>query len=174
MCENIFSANVREVDQVCSGFLSGEGTTGRQLQALLSSRSYSLETKLVDLIEQQIHFQIVFNSAKQHLQSVENHSARFRSEFKSRIEILERCHNELVPIETLGDRLQAAKETIDDYNTRIQRVQIKTKRNQKTESEKERITWKARLFSGITAILIIIWLLETAGSDEVPNTLPAY
>ncbi|KAF8535933.1 hypothetical protein BDD12DRAFT_853265 [Trichophaea hybrida] len=143
-------------------FLSDKDSTGQQLQALLSSRSYVLETKLVDLIEQQTHFQIVFNSAKQHLQRVDNLSVRFRSEFKSRIAFLERCHNELVAIEMLRDRLQVAIETIDNYDTRIQRVQIKAKRNEKTESEKKQITWKARLISGIMAILIIIWLLVTA------------
>jgi len=106
---------------------------------------YVLETKLEDLRGQQVEVGILCNSAKELLQCLGNQDARCRSEFQSHIEILEGFQNDVASIEVLRGRLDAEKKKVEDYNERIQRVQVKIKRHHQKESVKGRATCRLLL-----------------------------
>jgi len=106
---------------------------------------YVLETKLEDLRGQQAEVGILCNSAKELLQCLGNQDARCCSEFQSHIEILEGFQNDVASIEVLRGRLDAEKKKVEDYNERIQRVQVKIKRHHQKESVKGRATCRLLL-----------------------------
>lgn len=158
----------------------------QQQRKRLDACAGGLSGKLDELRELHARIEDLCNSAKELLQSFSNEDARFRAEFKTQIEGLERFKDEIVSIDALRDRLRVEQEKVADYERRIDKVQAKIEKQKEMEVGKKRVSCKSpildgrgggsmhiltvfvgrmRLLWGFSAMVVILWLLATAGGD---------
>ncbi|KAI5849022.1 hypothetical protein BZA05DRAFT_402013 [Tricharina praecox] len=137
----------------------------QQQRKRLDACAGGLSGKLDELRELHARIEDLCNSAKELLQSFSNEDARFRAEFKTQIEGLERFKDEIVSIDALRDRLRVEQEKVADYERRIDKVQAKIEKQKEMEVGKKRVSWRMRLLWGFSAMVVILWLLATAGGD---------
>jgi hypothetical protein len=159
---------------------------GQQHHSQLEACTAGLQAKLEELRDLNVRMEELRSSAQELLENFGSEDARFRAEFKSQLESLERFKDESMSIEALRERLRAEKEKVEDYEKRIERVQLRVERQKEKESVKKRVSCKfhrgtqfiehrnsltssglgrVRFLWGFLAMLVILWLLATAGSD---------
>jgi predicted RNase H-like nuclease (RuvC/YqgF family) len=159
---------------------------GQQQHSQLEACTTGLQAKLEELRDLNVRMEGLCSSAKELLENFGSEDARFRAEFKTQLESLERFRDERISIEALRERLRAEQEKVEDYERRIERVQLRVERQKEKESVKKRVSCKfhrgtqcighrnnltglgsgrVRFLWGFMAMLVILWLLATAGSD---------
>jgi DNA repair exonuclease SbcCD ATPase subunit len=104
--------------------------------------------KLDELRELHARIGDLCNSAKELLQGFGNEDARFRAEFKTQIESLERFKGEMAIISALRDRLKVEQEKVEDYERRIDKVQAKIEKQKEMEVGKKRVSCESSILEG--------------------------
>jgi len=117
----------------------------QQQRKRLDACAGGLSARLDELRELHARIEDLCNSAKELLQSIGNEDARFRAEFKTQIEGLERFKDEIVSIDTLRARLRAEQEKVGGYERRIAKVQAKIEKQKEMEVGKKRVSCKSSI-----------------------------
>ncbi|PWW79242.1 hypothetical protein C7212DRAFT_355306 [Tuber magnatum] len=138
----------------------------KQIQRLDATYSSVLQ-KLRELSGLAARLQELGEVAKSTVQEFGAADARCRSEFGSQIRGIERFKDELGNIESLRKRLAAQKERVRGYHVRLDKVQERIDRHKEMEMIwRRRASRRLRLLWGFISILVILWLLATAGNDS--------
>ncbi|KAA8896289.1 hypothetical protein FN846DRAFT_783832 [Sphaerosporella brunnea] len=140
-------------------------TMGQQQHSQRETCTGALQVKLDELQELNAKMEGLCSSAKELLESFGSEDTSFRTEFKSQLESLERFKDERMSIDAMRERLHVEQRKVEDFERRIERVQSKVERQKEKEAGKKRVSWRVRFLWGFLAMLVILWLLATAGSD---------
>ncbi|KAA8910547.1 hypothetical protein FN846DRAFT_759214, partial [Sphaerosporella brunnea] len=140
-------------------------TMGQQQHSQRETCTGALQAKLDELQELNSRMEGLCSSAKELLEGFGSEDTRFRTEFRSQLESLERFKGERMSIDAMRERLRVEQGKVEDFERRIERVQSKVERQKEKEASKKRVSWRVRFLWGFLAMLVILWLLATAGSD---------
>ncbi|RPB02337.1 hypothetical protein L873DRAFT_1673453 [Choiromyces venosus 120613-1] len=142
-------------------------TSSQKQMHRLDATYSSVLQKLHELSGLAARLQELGEVAKSTVQEFDAADVRCRSEFRSQIRGIERFKDELGNIELLRERLIAQKERVRDYHERLDKIQEKIDRHKEMEMVwRRRASRRLRLLWGFISILVILWLLATAGNDS--------
>ncbi|KAI5850416.1 hypothetical protein DFP73DRAFT_539292 [Morchella snyderi] len=145
-------------------------TSKRQMQRLETTYS-AVSRKLQEIRLMSEQLKNLGSAAEDVLREFDDGDMGCRKEFAAQIKGIERFQEELVSIQKLQERLGAEKMKVQAYRKRLENVQGKIDKQQEMELVwKQRASRRIRLLWGFISILVILWLLATAGNEvELPR-----